>query len=347
MPTADVFTPGEQIIIEGDTRRITPVIRRVKLTFPARVHITLLDANRFDVGQPGAGGLGFAVRMQNLMQVSLADRDQQENAGDYQLVLAHITLVMKKLLGFDGGIRVTLECDPGLRLHSGLGSTVSVMSACVQGINILFGRPFGTDELRRLVGHNYVEACRGKLVRGTETGVGSYLVLNGGFVVVTTELRVVYSGPFLPAHSIALVFPHVMRFSHQEPQDLSELERIKKEDLAFRYHKAYVVLMDLIPALYRQDVVVIGDILWRLQFGGNNLLEFEKYPGGGQTILATMQFLRYGLQPKPIVGISSLGPAVFAVYQDEGALRALCSRCNAEYFLTGVDNNGLQVLEAD
>lgn len=346
MSTIDAFTPGERIIVEGETRHIKPTISTVKLIFPVRVHISLLDANRFNVGQPGAGGLGFAVGLQNTMQVSLADRDQQENAGEYQPVLAHITLVMKKLLGFDGGIRVTLQGDPALKLHSGLGSTISVTTACAEGINILFGRPLGMDELRRLVGHNYVEAYGRKLVRGTETGVGSCLVLNGGFVVVTTELRIIYSGSFLPAYSIALVFPRVTRFSHQEPQDLSELERIKEEDLAFRYYKAYAILLDLIPALYRQDFTKIGDIVWRLQFGGNNLLEFEKYPNGGQTILTTMRSLRYGLQPKPIVGISSLGPVVFAIYEDENALRALCYRCNAEYFLTGVDNSGLQVLEA-
>lgn len=341
----DAFAPGERIMIEGSARHVTPIMSTVRLTFPARIHITLLDANRFDVGQPGAGGLGFAVRMQNLIQVSLADHDHQENTGDYQSVLAHITLVMRKLLGFDCGIRVMLQCDPALKLHRGLGSTISIMTACAQGINILLGHPLSADELRRLVARNYVEAWEGKLVRGTETGVGSHLVLNGGFVVVTAELRVVYSGPFLPGHSVALVLPRVMRLPHQEPQDLSELERIKKEDLAFRYQKAYVVLMDLIPALWRRDTALIGDILWRLQFGGNNLLEFEKYPGGGHVILATMQFLRYGLEPRPIVGISSLGPVVFAIHEDEEPLRALCSSCNTEYFVTGVDNKGLRMLD--
>jgi beta-ribofuranosylaminobenzene 5'-phosphate synthase len=342
----DTFTPGEQIIIRGSSRHATPTMRTVKLTFPARVHVTLLDANRFDVGQPGAGGLGFAVRMQNLMEVSLADRDHQESAGNYQPVLAHITLVMKKLLGFGGGIRVTLQCDPGLRLHSGLGSTVSIMTACAQGINILFGCPFGTDEVRTLVGHNYAEAHQGKLVRGTETGVGSYLALHGGFVVVASDLTVVYARPFLPAQSVVLVFPRVRRFPNQEPQNRFELERIKREDAAFRYHKAYLVLMDLIPALYRRDLTIVGDVIWRLQFGGNNLLEFEKYPHGGHAILEIMRTVRYGCEPRPIVGISSLGPTVFVAHRDPEVLKRLSASCDAEeYLITDVDNDGLRIAD--
>lgn len=345
MSEVDTFIPGQRIATLGYAREGVLTKSHIELTFPARIHITLLDANRFDIGQPGAGGLGFAVEMNNRISVSIAQTDGQRNTGDYEPVLAHMAMVMKEVFHFGGGFQIWLDCASELRPHSGLGATVCVMTACAEAINLLFGSSLREDEVRHLVGNNYAESFEGRLVRGTETGVGSYLALHGGFVLVSADLTVVYAKPFLPTLDVALIFPRVSRLPLQEPQNVFELERIKKEDLAFRYHKAYLVIMDLIPAIARGDMKLIGDVLWRLQFGGNNLLEFEKYPDGGESILAVMRTIRHRCELKPIVGISSLGPVVFALHEDSNALRVACSDLDVEMFLTKTNNEGIRVTE--
>jgi predicted sugar kinase len=226
-----------------------------------------------------------------------------------------------------------------------MGSTICISTALAQGINTLFGTPLDTDSVRRLVALNYTEPYQGKLVLGTETGVGSQLTSYGGFTIVSDNLHVVYSDTFLPNYHVGLIFPRAIRRPHQEPQDISELNRIKEEDTFFRLFKAYTVLLDLLPALHREEFAQIGDIIWRFQFGGNNLLEFDKYQDRGKSILDIMRFFRYSTEPKPIVGLSSLGPLVFVLHENESTLLDLCTRCGEQYYLTQIDNTGLTIEE--
>ena len=81
MRKINFFLPGDEIITKGFDKKAKPVMDRIRFTFPARVHITLIDSNRLDFGKPGGGGLGFAVQMDNWMEVSLSREDYQDSTG--------------------------------------------------------------------------------------------------------------------------------------------------------------------------------------------------------------------------------------------------------------------------
>jgi beta-RFAP synthase len=345
MRKVNFFVPGEDIVTKGVTKKAKPVVERIKFMFPARVHITLIDSNRLDFGKPGGGGLGFGVQMDNWMEVSLSQEDYQDSTEDSQPLIAHMTFVMKKILNHQGGIQIKLNTRKFLQPHKGLGSTTAILTACAQGINMLFGSPLTTEEIREIVAYNFVEVCDGKLAKGMETGVGTYLILKGGFVIVGGDLKVIYRRRFFPSYNVVLVDPGLTRFQHKEPENIPEFKRVQEEDQAFRYQKVYLLVMDLIPALYSNDFEKIGNIIWRFQWGGNNLLEFEKYPNRGKRILDIMHELRYCCQPKPIVGITSLGPMIFAICKNPDSILKTCECFNAKTFVTKMDNEGLKVLE--
>ena len=59
------FHPGECIHTLGFEKdyQLTPHSGKVKATAPGRIHLTVLDMNRFAPNRPGGGGVGFALQI--------------------------------------------------------------------------------------------------------------------------------------------------------------------------------------------------------------------------------------------------------------------------------------------
>lgn len=335
----EYFYPGQKIRLLGIHRRIEPSREGIALKFPSRIHVAPIDLNRLNFSKPGGGGIGFAVGLENSVQIALADEDNFVGAEKWALEMAHIVSVMKKVFGYDRGFRIHMKISEHVKEHKGFGSTVMIITSCAQAINMLFADCLPTETLRRLVGYNFVEHCKTRLARGCETGVGTYVVLKGGIAVIADDLRPIYHSAFLPTYHVALINPCSNRPSHDEPENLELHIKVKKEDIFSRYQKAYVALMDLIPALARNDAKRIGDIFWRFQFTGTNLLMIQNYSDGGSEIYQIMAELRNsGVN---IVGLSSLGPTIYAISKDVDLLTENCRRIGVDFLLTRIDNAGM------
>jgi len=65
------FLPGQHIKTLGLERdyKLTPVSGTVTVTAPGRIHLTVLDMNRFAHNRPGGGGTGFALQIYCSAQV--------------------------------------------------------------------------------------------------------------------------------------------------------------------------------------------------------------------------------------------------------------------------------------
>jgi beta-ribofuranosylaminobenzene 5'-phosphate synthase len=339
MTGIEFFDAGSSIMI-GDLRRPSaPKQDAIRLKFPGRIHVTPIDCNRFDFGRPGGGGIGFAIEMENYLEASLGEEDSQQAPPDKALLLKHVTAIAKAIFGYQGGLTVSLDISRLLGEHRGFGSTTALMTSCFQAMNLLFGSPLSQEEIRRLVAYNFVEVCGGKLARAMETGVGTYVILNGGLAVLGDDLRTVYVREFLSDHHVALIDPGSVRPSHEEPENVPVFLKSQQEDLAFRYQKSYIILMDLIPALYRNDVRTIGEIFWRFQFSGTNLFLIQNYKDGGLRILRIMTELR--AKGIPIVGLSSVGPTIYALSTRPELIHDVCDELGAPFALTRVENRGI------
>ena len=70
------FAPGTELKLLGVALKASPVRASVQIEFPHRIHVTPIDCNRFALGQPGGGGLGFAISHGSTLRVASAGRFQ-------------------------------------------------------------------------------------------------------------------------------------------------------------------------------------------------------------------------------------------------------------------------------
>ena len=335
------FAPGTTIKTLGydkTTYRLTPMKGTVHVRAPARIHLTVLDMNRFAPDHAGGGGVGFAIQCYCTAEVECT-------AGPIEIdynrrpIIYNFVEVFRKTVGYTGGFRI--RATDHQHQHVGLGSTSTVMIAVATAINEAVGRPLTNDQLRKLIGNNYVEeTADGTIAFGFETGVGPAVSTHGGMAVMGDELTLVYHHPFAEGNHVHILIP---------PTDISSagtkefdllMNKARTLDYRDRELKAYLFLMDLIPALEREDLIKIGDIIWEIEFRGSKRAEVEHH---SYKIYHYMSMLREaGLE---FVGMSSVGPSIAVVTgKNRADMEKLLKPMGLTIAIsTSVDNSGLVI----
>ena len=335
------FVPGANIKTLGyDTRKfkLTPFEGTVRVVAPARIHLTVLDMNRFAPDHPGGGGVGFAIQCYCTAEVQCTGSALEI---DYsrEPIIRNFVEVFKKTTGYRGGFRI--RATDHQHKHVGLGSTSTVMIAVATALNEAVGAPLSNKQLRTLIGHNYVEeTADGTIAFGFETGVGPAVSTHGGMAVMGDELALVYHHPFAEGNYVHIVIP---------PTDISSagtkefdllMNKARTLDYRDRELKAYMFLMDLVPALERDDLEKIGDTIWEIEFRGSKRAEVEHH---GYGIYHYMNLLREA--KIEFVGMSSVGPSIAVVTKkDRKAMEKLLKPMGLSVAIsTKVDNKGLTI----
>ncbi len=118
------------------------------------------------------------------------------------------------------------------------------------------------------------------------------------------------------------------------------MNRARNLDYQDRELKAYLLLMDLIPALEKGDLKKTGDIIWEIEFRGSKRAEVEHH---SFKIYQYMSLLRAnGLE---FVGMSSVGPSI-AIVTDRTLeeIEELIRPMGLEVTIaTKVDNLGIKI----
>jgi beta-ribofuranosylaminobenzene 5'-phosphate synthase len=334
------FFPGENIHTLGFEREydLAPYSGKVKAIAPGRIHLTVLDMNRFAPNRPGGGGVGFALQMYCTAE---AQCTASELSIDYsrEPIIRHFVEVFKKTVGYGGGFRIKIEDHQ--KKHVGLGSTGSVLLALCHALNVSVGSPLNAEQIRLLLGNNYVEETEdGRVTLGFETGVGPAAATYGGMAITGDELALAYRHSFAKGKNVFVIIPPTVVSSAGRSEFDLLMNRARNLDYQDRELKAYLLLMDLIPALERGDLKKIGDIIWEIEFRGSKRAEVEHH---GFEIYRQMSLLREsGLE---FVGMSSVGPSI-AIVTDrsrkemDDLVKSMGLKIEIE---TKVDNKGLEV----
>jgi len=358
------FEPGQKdFIVYPESFGVKPRVvhdvteREVEVTIPARLHTSVLDMNRFNTTRPGGGGIGFAVGIYFRARVRSTEKPEIVVRGERTLIVEHFARVLKEILDFPGGFEIELY-DHGRR-HVGMGSSAGSMCAACIGINEVLGRPFNNRELRRVLGFNACEESplnNNYLIRGFETGIGAMAGINGGMVLSTDDLELVYRIS-LPDTRALIIIPDVPsledEFTGKDTAAQSEVELLMRRarylDTLQSGTKSQIVLLDLLPAMVRGDLKGIGNAIFDLAFLGSKRAECEQHGLYGAPIYRYIGSLReIGAE---VVGMSSVGPTVYALTRNKDVYRRMMKFLAAEkipenrVIETFVDNTGARMVE--
>lgn len=335
------FPPGQKLNTLGyEKKRYTlkPAKEKITVTAPARIHLTVLDMNRFAPDHPGGGGIGFAIQVYCTAEVACTKKGIEIDYGR-SAIIENFVAVFKKTVGYSGGFKIK-AIDHQYK-HVGLGSTSTIMIAVATGMNEALGRPLTNDQLRKLIGHNYVEeTVDGNIAFGFETGVGPAVSTYGGMAILGDELSLVYHHPFALGKNVYIIIPPT-NISSAGTQEFDLLmNKARNLDYRDRELKAYLFLMDLVPALEQDNVVKAGDVIWEIEFRGSKRAEVEHH---SYEIYHYMSQLRDA--KLEFVGMSSVGPSIAVVTRlDKKALQKILKPLGLQIAITTkVDNEGLKI----
>ncbi len=299
------FKPGEDLKTAGLEGTYNLKVRQDPVTVraPGRIHLTVLDMNRFAPGHPGGGGIGFAIQVY-AYATARAIPSGYEIMYSRPAIIEHFLTLFSKTVGYTGGFAVDAR-DHEYK-HVGLGSTSTILTAVASAVNRAVGEPLTQDQLRILIGHNYVEETEGGLVAyGFETGVGPAVSTYGGMAVMGDDLALVYRHEFAADKYVHIVIPPSSISSAGEEEFALLMNKARTLDYRDREQKAYCILMDFIPALGCGDLQRMGDVMWEIEFRGSKRAEVEHH---SFELYHYMNRLRKaGLE---FVGMSSVGPSI-------------------------------------
>ncbi len=306
---------------------------RVSIKTPSRIHITLIDLNA-SIGRMD-GGIGLALDEPSIeLEAVKSDKISVDGPlADRAKDAAEKTL---HGLGLTGGVK--LKIKRGFAKHVGLGSGTQTALATAKAICELNDRDTTPLEMARLVG------------RGGTSGIGIEAFTSGGFILDGGHSTGQKSG-FLPSSAskapppptlvnykfpdwkVVLVIPKVdMDIHGREEVNIFKtycplpIEGVRK--------LSHLILMKILPSIVERDIVGFGDGISSIQKVG-----FKKIEVGLQTP-EVKELMKTCSEHSPAVGLSSFGPVIYCITEDESDLLGALVGENIDIVLTKANNRG-------
>jgi len=293
----------------------------MQITTPSRLHIALIDLN----GSYGRvdGGIGVCLEKPGFcLSAEPSDHDTEIVFKDKNLPGSVTSEYTRKIVRAEQNIRTKLGLEENYVFtvnstypsHSGLGSGTQIALATGKLMTESVGIHLSSVELAKIVG------------RGGTSGIGVYGFDMGGFILDGGHSKK-QKKSFMPS-SASEAIPPVLIGRYEFPEDWNIVLAIPKEDRNRFSGSAeinifetccpipkedtkllsHIVLMNLVPFLIEKDLEGFGKSLNRIQEIAFNKVEFELQP---PIITERMIKMR---ECCPGVGLSSLGPTLFGVY---------------------------------
>jgi beta-ribofuranosylaminobenzene 5'-phosphate synthase len=173
--------------------------------------------------------------------------------------------------------------------------------------------------------------------------VGPAAATYGGMAVMGDELTLVSQHPFADEKNVVIAIPPSDISSAGEQEFDLLMNRARSLDYCDRELKAYLILMDLVPALEHNDLDRIGDIIWEIEFRGSKRAEVEHHSFAIYHYMSQIRDAGF-----EFAGMSSVGPSIAivterSVEETEAFLRSIGLEMA---IATRVDNRGIQVTQS-
>ncbi|MBI2979640.1 MAG: beta-ribofuranosylaminobenzene 5'-phosphate synthase [Chloroflexi bacterium] len=328
-------------------------MNEVRIAFPSRLHLGLIDLNG-EIGRID-GGTGITLEdPQTVIYAKKNNRLEVEYPPDPAVAKRAYEGAQAVIQRYDlPPAKIVIEERP--LVHVGLGSGTQLMVGVAKVLCHLAGRSVSAAELGSVVN------------RGGTSGIGVASIEHGGFILdgghkfradgvanskseytPSSAVRGLMPPPVLahydfPDWDILICIPtgeqtagihEVQIFKVVCPVPLSEVQTI-----------CHLILLKMLPAILERDLESFGSALEETQKYGFKKFEFRAQ---SHNILQCKDFLKQngGIG----VGMSSWGAAIFAFGEDlsdleQKARRFLDKNMGGTCFITHANNTGLKVLD--
>lgn len=288
----------------------------LEIITPSRLHLTLIDMNA-SIGRVD-GSIGLTLD-NPVIKIKARKSDIIEITGCSEHI-ERIRNSAKALLPDGEGIQISIEED--YPSHIGLGSGTQAALAAGMAVGELYDLGLSVHEIAVKVG------------RGGTSGIGVAAFENGGFILdgghkfsqkrafLPSAASKLPPAPVLlrkefPDWDIVVIVPEQKGASQQNEVDIFQKEcPVPLKEVEALSH---VILMQLLPALFENDIVTFGKSIYAIQELGFKKREVELQPAS----LDLMQALRDGGANG--AGMSSFGPTVYAFGEDTENLKKIAS----------------------
>lgn len=311
----------------------------LEITTPSRIHITLIDLNA-SMGRID-GGIGLALEKPRI-KIRAKESDEIKVSGKFEGINERAYDAAKKILNalkIEGGIDI--EIEEAYPQHIGLGSGTQIALAAGKAICSIYKKNLSVREIARTVG------------RGGTSGIGMAAFEHGGFILdgghSTKEKK-----DFLPSSASKASPPPVLaRYEFPDWKIALVIPRIKEEFYGRRevniFQKycpisiaevrklSHLVLMKLLPSLAEEDIVTFGKAINEIQDIGFKKFEVALQAKEVKDLMKLCGRYSYG------VGLSSFGPAIYCVMEDEKELLSALKEKSVDVIVTKANNSGAKI----
>ena len=336
----ELFECGENLKIPC-TYNSKIIINNIEAMFPGRVQMCPLDFNAFQFGIPGGGGYGVSIKMDNYIRIMTAEKDIISIDEDKKILVYHYLMLMKKILNINVGLNINIKLDNITKEHFGVGSSASIATAICYLINYMCGNIISLDDLVEIISINYVEIYKNKLTLGMTTGVSLHSILKGEFVIVSNNANLIYSKKVPSEYKVILIDTKLKRDDMDKPENMEQINRSKKLDSDFKKIRSDLFLMEIIPDLNKNNWKSLFNYNTFFQLNGGQLAVIESYENEGNAIKNIIN--HFSKFEDIMIGVTSVGPTVYAFTKNENIVTSYCNSNNLEYRTFNI-SNGIQIL---
>ncbi len=344
----DVFYTFEMVSLSVMKGENSNTIREVRITTPARLHLSLIDLN----GQLGRidGGFGLAITEPNFQIVAQPSTEIHVESDAYHERTCTIVARLQSAYKFPG---IKLRFISEIPTHSGFGSGTQLSLGIASAVNVLYDLKLSILELANTVG------------RGGTSGIGVAAFDTGGFIVDGGHQYPEQKSSFLPSSAADDIAPPPILFQHAFPnwqlliampnckriygdQELNLFRTLCPQPPTIAPKLSHILLLQMLPALLEKNMFSFGDALNQLQTIGWKKVEIDAQ---GAELKQTLEFMQNNGALG--AGVSSWGPAICAVSEDITELKRktevfLSTLSNGgTCFITSANNTGAQIKKVD
>ena len=283
----------------------------VTIRTPARLHFALIDLN----GSLGRidGSIGLAINDPHFEIIAEpADQIQIESI-QYEERSRAIVERLRAKYSFPG---IHLQLASEIPPHSGFGSGTQLALGIAQAVNTLYNLNLNVADLAQAVG------------RGGTSGIGITAFEQGGFILDGGHRFPDQKSSFLPSSAAGNVpapplllrhpFPDwelfivIPRCTHISGEAEIQLFRtLCPQPRSTAEQLSHLILLKLLPSIFEEDRHAFGSTINDIQTFGWKKVEIDAQGG---ILQQTLDFLRDNGAMG--AGVSSWGPAIFAVGED-------------------------------